>query len=75
MDDADRASDQQQRGDAYREAAARRAAAAIPQGTSGECDSCGEDSPRLVAGRCAPCRDGRSRTATNLRDLPPWRSH
>lgn len=35
----------------------RREAAAIPPGTSGECDLCGEHSMRLVDGACAPCRD------------------
>lgn len=40
-----------------REAAA--AAAAIPPGTPGECDLCGEWSGRLVGGACAPCRDRR----------------
>lgn len=60
-DEADYASDQQQRGDAYREAAVRAAAAAIPAGVPGECSNCGEHMPRLVDGRCAPCRDGRRR--------------
>jgi hypothetical protein len=40
-------------------AAARANAAAIPAGVPGECESCGDDSPRLVAGWCALCRDGR----------------
>jgi hypothetical protein len=34
---------------------------AVPVGVPGECDDCGDDSPRLVHGRCAPCRDGRNR--------------
>jgi RNA polymerase-binding transcription factor DksA len=29
----------------------------IPAGVPGECDKCGEDSPRLVEGNCARCRD------------------
>ena len=33
----------------------------IPAGTPGECIDCGEYSPRLIGGRCAPCRDGRPR--------------
>lgn len=33
--------------------------AAIPAGAPGECDECGERMPRLVAGRCGFCRDGR----------------
>lgn len=36
---------------------ARRVAAEIPEGVSGECLECGEHSPRLVHGVCAPCRD------------------
>ncbi len=27
------------------------------QGSSGDCDYCGEWSARLVGGACAPCRD------------------
>lgn len=33
----------------------------VPAGEPGECRDCGDDSPRLVGGRCAPCRDGRRR--------------
>ncbi len=33
----------------------------IAVGAPGVCDECGDDSPRLVRGRCAPCRDGRPR--------------
>lgn len=40
--------------------AALREASKIPAGEPGECVECGWDSPRLVRGRCAPCRDGRS---------------
>lgn len=29
----------------------------IPPGTPGECDKCGEESPRLVEGNCCRCRD------------------
>ncbi|MAW99561.1 MAG: conjugal transfer protein TraR [Sphingomonas sp.] len=39
-------------------AAARRP---FDPGQPGECAECGDDSPRLVGGRCAPCRDGRRR--------------
>lgn len=39
----------------------RAARVAVPVGVAGECGGCGEDSPRLVGGRCAPCRDGRRR--------------
>lgn len=31
----------------------------VPVGVAGECRECGRDSPRLVGGRCAPCRDRR----------------
>lgn len=35
----------------------RRAAAGIPAGEPGECEECGEESPRLVERLCARCRD------------------
>ena len=31
----------------------------IAAGEPGTCVKCGDDMPRLVNGRCAPCRDGR----------------
>lgn len=31
--------------------------AQIAPGVPGECDKCGEDSPRLIGGVCARCRD------------------
>ena len=34
---------------------------AVPAGVPGECDDCGDGSPRLVGGRCAPCRDRAAR--------------
>lgn len=37
--------------------AAAAAAKNIPIGVAGECVRCGEESPRLVRGVCAPCRD------------------
>lgn len=37
--------------------AIRSAAADIPAGEPGECESCGLDSNRLVNNMCAPCRD------------------
>lgn len=40
-----------------REAAIRHQAEAIPAGTPGDCDYCGEWSGRLVEGACARCRD------------------
>ncbi len=36
----------------------------IPAGAPGECSTCGGDSPRLVVGRCAPCRDEMQRRAS-----------
>lgn len=32
----------------------------IPDGIAGICDGCGDDSPRLVDGHCAPCREPRN---------------
>jgi hypothetical protein len=54
MDEADAAQDEIEKALACRIAAAR---GEIPVGTAGECESCGEESLRLVAGTCAPCRD------------------
>lgn len=34
-----------------------RCLAKLEQGHSGECQSCGEDSPRIIRGDCPPCRD------------------
>lgn len=31
----------------------------IPDGEPGECDECGEVTPRIVDGLCAPCREPR----------------
>lgn len=31
----------------------------VAVGVEGDCRDCGWHSPRLVGGRCAPCRDGR----------------
>jgi len=50
----DRASDTEA---AFREAAIAAARADIPKGEPGECTHCHEDSPRLVHGACARCRD------------------
>jgi len=36
---------------------AQRVASMIPAGEPGVCRHCEEDSPRLVGGLCAPCRD------------------
>lgn len=35
----------------------RRTEYEIPEGESGECELCGEESPRLIGGACARCRD------------------
>ena len=35
----------------------REQAARIDPGEPGECDRCGEQSPRLIRGTCARCRD------------------
>ena len=35
----------------------RAARAPIAIGVPGECEECGDDSARLVMGRCAPCRE------------------
>ena len=45
--------------EAHRERSIRAARQPIPVGAPGNCDQCGNDSPRLVGGLCAPCRDGR----------------
>lgn len=37
--------------------AAAEVAKNIPRGEAGECRRCGEESPRLVRGVCARCRD------------------
>lgn len=42
-----------------RERSIARARRPMLAGVAGECNDCGEDMPRLVFGRCAPCRDGR----------------
>lgn len=34
-----------------------RSKAVLVPGVPGECEMCGEESPRLVGGACAPCRD------------------
>lgn len=39
----------------------RAARVPVPAGVAGECDDCGEDSPRLIGGYCAPCRDRQGR--------------
>jgi hypothetical protein len=55
-DEADRANDVAAQ---QLERSIRLAQASVPTGEPGECEQCGEDMPRLVAGRCGYCRDGR----------------
>jgi len=42
----------------------------IAAGVAGECEQCFEDSPRLVGGRCAFCRDGRRRPPNPIGKMP-----
>jgi len=44
--------------------AARAAAERMPEGSAGDCDTCGSWSGRLVDGMCSPCRDKYERMAT-----------
>ena len=57
MDDADKADGLIAAREKEALAQARRAVAAMPEGTPGECDLCGEWSERLVRAACARCRD------------------
>ncbi len=54
MDEVDRATEEVDR---LLAEAMRNARAELVPGEPGECELCGEDSPRLVRGACAPCRD------------------
>lgn len=58
-DEIDIAQEQEQADTARSISSARAAAAAIPAGHAGECDYCGEWSPRIVGRACARCRDKR----------------
>ncbi|MEE8611603.1 MAG: conjugal transfer protein TraR [Sphingomonas aquatilis] len=57
-DDADRAGDI---ADRLLERQIAGAVRAVPVGEPGDCRTCDRWTPRLVSGRCAPCRDGRRR--------------
>lgn len=57
-DDVDRLEDREAIANEARVRAIQHRAILEP-GAPGECDLCGEDSPRLVRGVCAPCRDRR----------------
>ena len=54
-DEVDRANEYAER---MRDAALNRPRPEMPKGAPGECDWCGEESPRIVRGYCARCRDG-----------------
>lgn len=72
-DEADHANDQIERAGAYLVADVCRAAARIPAGEPGNCRECGDEMPRLVNGRCAPCRDQRTKATPRLgRELTEW---
>ncbi|KQM65814.1 hypothetical protein ASE75_06180 [Sphingomonas sp. Leaf17] len=47
--------------EAHRERSIAAARQPIAVGVPGECDTCGDDSPRLVRGECARCRDEKDR--------------
>ena len=63
MDELDLASDREI---IAREAAIRVAAKPLDPGVPGLCEDCDTDTPRLVFGLCAPCRDLRARQARLL---------
>jgi len=56
MDDADLTDQREFYAQQARLAEVRRKATMAP-GEPGECQGCGEESPRLVQGNCARCRD------------------
>lgn len=56
MDEVDISNDRLQH-DTDRRVAEVRKKAELDPGTPGECELCGEDSPRLINGACARCRD------------------
>lgn len=58
-DEIDQANDRAEIENDRQIAAIRAAAAEIPEGYPGECESCGLESKRLVNDLCAPCRDMR----------------
>ena len=57
MDEIDYSTAVQQSTEDKAIAAIRAKAAGMPEGVAGECAECGEESQRLIMGRCAPCRD------------------
>lgn len=56
--------------DEHLEHSLRRARLPIAAGVPGECEQCFDDSPRLVGGRCAFCRDGRRRPTNPIGKMP-----
>ncbi len=54
MDELDLAQEREQ---IFRDSAIAQTAREIPQGTPGDCEWCELNSPRLVRGACAVCRD------------------
>ena len=61
MDEIDYSTAVQQSTEEKAIAAAMKAASEIPEGNAGECIECGEESKRIVHGKCSPCRDRESR--------------
>lgn len=57
MDEIDQANERAEIEQQRQIDAIRSAAAEIPEGYPGECESCGLESKRLVNDMCAPCRD------------------
>lgn len=56
-DEADVTEERMEKEQAICLAELHRAAVGMPPGRAGECERCGEESPRLVYGVCARCRD------------------
>ena len=57
MDEIDQANERAEIENDIQIAAIRAAAAEIPEGRPGECESCGLESKRLVNDMCAVCMD------------------
>ena len=61
MDEIDYSTAVQQSTEEKAIAAIRAKAAEMPEGIEAECTECGEESKRIVNGKCAPCRDREAR--------------
>lgn len=59
-DEVDIAAERRDAETAARVAAALARAGTFVKGAPGACEDCETQSPRLVGGRCARCRDGRA---------------